>query len=45
MAALADGGGGVIVIGIAGRPEHEEEVLDHVAGVDPAALAGSTRPH
>ncbi|WP_328965587.1 RNA-binding domain-containing protein [Streptomyces virginiae] len=38
VAAFANGGGGVIVIGIATRPEHDEEVLDHIVGVDPAAV-------
>ncbi|MFH9821297.1 RNA-binding domain-containing protein [Streptomyces sp. NPDC017230] len=38
VAAFANGGGGVIVVGIATRLEHDEEVLDHVVGVDPAAV-------
>ncbi|MET9959635.1 hypothetical protein ABZ128_11305 [Streptomyces sp. NPDC006326] len=38
VAAFADGGGGVIVVGIATRLEHDEEVLDHVVGPDPAAV-------
>ncbi|MGX1516481.1 hypothetical protein RKD44_007769 [Streptomyces collinus] len=31
-------GGGVIVVGIATRLEHDEEVLDQVVGVEPAAV-------
>ncbi|MGZ2361508.1 putative DNA binding domain-containing protein [Streptomyces sp. 372A] len=38
VAAFANGGGGVIVVGIATRLDHDEEVLDHVVGVDPAAV-------
>ncbi|MCL3999045.1 RNA-binding domain-containing protein, partial [Streptomyces lavenduligriseus] len=38
VAAFANGGGGVIVVGIATRLEHDEEILDHVVGVDPAAV-------
>ncbi|MFD6967387.1 RNA-binding domain-containing protein [Streptomyces sp. NPDC059949] len=38
VGAFANGGGGVIVIGIATRPEHDEEVLDHIVGVEPAAV-------
>ncbi|MFE9679772.1 helix-turn-helix domain-containing protein [Streptomyces sp. NPDC006259] len=38
VAAFANGGGGVIVIGIATRPDHDEEVLAHIVGVDPAAV-------
>ena len=38
VAAFANGGGGIIVIGFATRLEHDEEVLDHIAGVDPAAV-------
>ncbi|MEU9463751.1 RNA-binding domain-containing protein [Streptomyces sp. NPDC048312] len=38
VAAFANGGGGVIVIGIATRLQHAEEVLDHVVGLDPAAV-------
>ncbi|MEU7073018.1 RNA-binding domain-containing protein [Streptomyces narbonensis] len=38
VAAFANGGGGVIVVGIATRLEHDEEVLDHVVGLDPAAV-------
>ncbi|MFI6689482.1 RNA-binding domain-containing protein [Streptomyces sp. NPDC050485] len=38
VAAFANGGGGVIVIGIATRLHHDEEVLDHIAGVDPTAV-------
>ncbi|MFB7673205.1 RNA-binding domain-containing protein [Kitasatospora purpeofusca] len=38
VGAFANGGGGVIVIGIATRPEYDEEVLDRVVGVDPAAV-------
>ncbi|QQM47361.1 RNA-binding domain-containing protein [Streptomyces liliifuscus] len=38
VAGFANGGGGVIVIGIATRLEHDEEVLDHIVGVDPATV-------
>lgn len=38
VAALANGGGGVIVIGIATRMEHDEEVLDRLTGVTPEAV-------
>ncbi|WP_405533778.1 hypothetical protein OG592_42890 (plasmid) [Streptomyces avidinii] len=38
VAAFANGGGGLIVIGIATRLEHDEEVLDHIVEVDPAAV-------
>ncbi|WP_031049059.1 RNA-binding domain-containing protein [Streptomyces sp. NRRL F-5650] len=38
VAAFANGGGGVIVIGIATRLEHDEEVLDQIVGLDPAAV-------
>jgi hypothetical protein len=38
VAAFANGGGGVIVIGIATRPEHDEEVLDHIVAADPATV-------
>ena len=38
VAAFANGGGGVIVMGIATRPEHDEEILDHIVGVDPSAV-------
>ncbi|NBM14675.1 RNA-binding domain-containing protein [Streptomyces sp. GC420] len=38
VAAFANGGGGVIVIGIATRLEQDEEVLDHIVGLDPAAV-------
>ncbi|MFL4901710.1 RNA-binding domain-containing protein [Streptomyces sp. MMS24-I2-30] len=38
VAAFANGGGGIIVIGIATRPEHDEEVLDHIVGLDRAAV-------
>ncbi|MFG3001326.1 RNA-binding domain-containing protein [Streptomyces sp. NPDC048340] len=38
VSAFANGGGGVIVIGIATRLEHDEEVLDHIVGVDPTAV-------
>ncbi|WP_328623095.1 RNA-binding domain-containing protein [Streptomyces sp. NBC_00354] len=38
VSAFANGGGGVIVIGIATRPEHDEEVLDHIVDIDPAAV-------
>ncbi|MEU0221967.1 RNA-binding domain-containing protein, partial [Streptomyces sp. NPDC006265] len=38
VAAFANGGGGVIVIGVATRPDHDEEVLAHIVGVDPAAV-------
>ncbi|TKS96254.1 RNA-binding domain-containing protein [Streptomyces lasalocidi] len=38
VAAFANGGGGIIVIGIATRPEYDEEVLDHIVGFDPAAV-------
>ncbi|MFE9941944.1 AlbA family DNA-binding domain-containing protein [Streptomyces hirsutus] len=38
VAAFANGGGGVIVIGIATRLEHDEEVLNHIVGVEPAAV-------
>ncbi|WP_435057828.1 RNA-binding domain-containing protein [Streptomyces sp. bgisy060] len=38
VAAFANGGGGVIVIGIATRLEQDEEVLDHIVGFDPAAV-------
>lgn len=38
VTAFANGGGGVIVIGIATRPEHDEEVLDHIVGVEPSAV-------
>lgn len=38
VAAFANGGGGIIVIGIATRPEHDEEVLDHIVGLGPAAV-------
>ncbi|MEV4333646.1 RNA-binding domain-containing protein [Streptomyces sp. NPDC049597] len=39
VAAFANGGGGVIVIGIATRPERGEEILDHIVGVDPDAVS------
>ncbi|MEU0213920.1 RNA-binding domain-containing protein [Streptomyces sp. NPDC006265] len=38
VSAFANGGGGVIVIGIATRPEHDEEVLDHIVATDPATV-------
>ncbi|MEV5086019.1 RNA-binding domain-containing protein, partial [Streptomyces sp. NPDC056159] len=38
VAAFANGGGGVIVIGIGTRLEHDEEVLDRIVGLDPAAV-------
>ncbi|MGW4232220.1 RNA-binding domain-containing protein [Streptomyces sp. NPDC004980] len=38
VAAFANGGGGLIVIGIATRLEHGEEVLDHIVKVDPDAV-------
>ncbi|KMS75887.1 MULTISPECIES: RNA-binding domain-containing protein [Streptomyces] len=38
VAAFANGGGGLIVIGIATRLEHDEEVLDRIVGLDPAAV-------
>lgn len=38
VCAFANGGGGVIVIGITTRLEHDEEVLDHIVGADPAAV-------
>ncbi|MFD0369716.1 RNA-binding domain-containing protein [Streptomyces sp. NPDC127114] len=38
VAAFANGGGGVIVVGISTRLEHDEEVLDRVVGLDPAAV-------
>ncbi|WP_331746951.1 hypothetical protein OG923_34540 (plasmid) [Streptomyces halstedii] len=38
VAAFANGGGGLIVIGIATHPEHDEEVLDHIVEVNPAAV-------
>ncbi|MFE6684267.1 hypothetical protein [Streptomyces sp. NPDC057729] len=38
VAGFANGGGGLIVIGIATRLEHDEEVLDHIVEVDPAAV-------
>ncbi|WP_331731301.1 RNA-binding domain-containing protein [Streptomyces sp. NBC_00073] len=38
VAAFANGGGGLIVIGIATRLEHDEEVLDHIVEVAPAAV-------
>ncbi|EDY52718.1 hypothetical protein SSCG_05746 [Streptomyces clavuligerus] len=38
VAAFANGGGGVIVVGISTRLEHGEEVLDRVVGVDPAVM-------
>jgi hypothetical protein len=38
VAASANGDCGVIVTGIATRPEHDEEVLDHIVDLDPAAL-------
>ncbi|MFF6979294.1 helix-turn-helix domain-containing protein [Streptomyces sp. NPDC008343] len=38
VAAFANGGGGVIIIGIATRLDHDEEVLDHIVGVDPATV-------
>ncbi|MFE3163381.1 helix-turn-helix domain-containing protein [Streptomyces sp. NPDC059224] len=38
VAAFANGGGGIIVIGIATRLEHDEEVLDRIVGLDPAAV-------
>ncbi|MGA5114906.1 RNA-binding domain-containing protein, partial [Streptomyces pseudogriseolus] len=38
VTAFANGGGGLIVIGIATRPEHDEEVLDRIVGLDPAAV-------
>lgn len=40
VAAFANAGGGVIVLGIATRPEHGAEILDQVLGVDPAAVNG-----
>ncbi|MFD8727813.1 RNA-binding domain-containing protein [Streptomyces sp. NPDC059611] len=39
VAAFANGGGGVIVVGVATRLEHDEEILDHVVGIDPAAVS------
>ncbi|MCZ2528177.1 RNA-binding domain-containing protein [Streptomyces sp. HB2AG] len=38
VAAFANGGGGIIVIGIATRLEDDEEVLDHIVGLDPVAV-------
>ncbi|MER6717121.1 RNA-binding domain-containing protein [Streptomyces sp. NPDC000877] len=38
VAAFANGGGGIIVIGIATRLEHDEEVLDRIVGLDAAAV-------
>lgn len=38
VGAFANGGGGVIVIGIATRLEHDEEVLDRIVGVEPASV-------
>jgi hypothetical protein len=38
VAAFANGGGGVIVIGIATRLELDEEVLDRIIGVDPGTV-------
>lgn len=38
VAAFANGGGGVVVIGITTRLEHDEEVLDDVVGLDPTAV-------
>ncbi|MEU8545263.1 RNA-binding domain-containing protein [Streptomyces sp. NPDC048717] len=38
VAAFANGGGGVIVVGISTRLEHDEEVLDRVVGLDPASV-------
>ncbi|MEU1223081.1 AlbA family DNA-binding domain-containing protein [Streptomyces microflavus] len=38
VSAFANGGGGLIVIGIATRPERDEEVLDRIVGVDPASV-------
>ncbi|MFD7899066.1 RNA-binding domain-containing protein [Streptomyces sp. NPDC059743] len=38
VAAFANGGGGVIVIGIATRMDNDEEVLDRVTGLAPDAV-------
>ncbi|WNI19991.1 RNA-binding domain-containing protein [Actinacidiphila sp. ITFR-21] len=38
VAAFANGGGGVIVVGIATRMEGDEEVLDHIRGLAPDAV-------
>lgn len=38
IAGFANGGGGVIVIGISTRVEHGEEILDRVVGADPEAV-------
>ncbi|MEV5400854.1 RNA-binding domain-containing protein [Streptomyces cellulosae] len=38
VAAFANGGGGVIVIGVATRPDRGTEVLDQIVGVDPATV-------
>ncbi|MDX5563157.1 putative DNA binding domain-containing protein [Streptomyces sp. ID05-04B] len=38
VSAFANGGGGVIIVGIATRLEHDEEVLDHIVGLDPTAV-------
>ncbi|MFJ1744123.1 RNA-binding domain-containing protein [Streptomyces microflavus] len=38
VAAFANGGGGLIVIGIATRRERDEEVLDHIVEVVPATV-------
>lgn len=38
VAAFANGGGGLIVIGIATRLEHDEEVLDHIVEVGPGTV-------
>ncbi|MEU6350139.1 RNA-binding domain-containing protein [Streptomyces sp. NPDC047072] len=38
VAAFANGGGGVIVIGVATRLEDDQEVLDHIVGVHPDAV-------
>ncbi|MEU6519709.1 RNA-binding domain-containing protein [Streptomyces sp. NPDC046978] len=38
VAAFTNAGGGIIVIGIATRLEHDEEVLDCIVGLDPATV-------
>ncbi|MDT0616574.1 AlbA family DNA-binding domain-containing protein, partial [Streptomyces lancefieldiae] len=38
VSAFANGGGGVIIVGIATRVEHDAEVLDHIVGLDPTAV-------
>ncbi|GLX22417.1 RNA-binding domain-containing protein [Streptomyces lavendulae] len=38
VAAFANGGGGVIVIGIATRLEHDEEILDRIVSLDPTRV-------